>query len=323
VTLPPHADVLGASGVPYYSQWESPELIPRFLDGSLSAADDPNWATSGARTPAEYGFWARRVCGLACLRMVLGSRGLPVPPVIRLVEQALEWKAYVRDGDRVAGLIYKPFADWVGHDYGIRAAVVPDLTLEQVCASASPAAPVIASVHPWVRWPDRTPPHTGGHLVLVTGAAKGVLRLHNSSGLPGASQRDARIRAADFARFFAGRGLIIADVRLAGMAIPHPDHQPAALAGRLGPPFLDPVQPVAQAPGDRHAAGVGGIAVDLHAVHAVQSERNRGQGSACGRPVTATCLTGGDPVPDFHAAVASPPVQGDFPHEGACLGGQH
>ena len=315
--------MLAASGVPYYSQWESPDLVQRFLDGSLSAADDPNWATSGARTPAEYGFWARRVCGLACLRMVLASRGLPVPPVIRLVERALEWKAYVRDGDRVAGLIYKPFADWVGHDYGISAAVVPDLTLEQVCASASPAAPVIASVHPWVRWPDRTPPHTGGHLVLVTGAAKGVLRLHNSSGLPGASQRDALIRAADFARFFAGRGLIIAGERLGGLAIPHPDHQPAALAGRLGPPFLDPVQPVAKAPGDCHAAGIGGVAVNLHAVHAVQSERNRGEGSARGCPVTATCLAGGDPVPDLHAAVASPPVQGHFPDEGARLGGQH
>jgi hypothetical protein len=142
--------------------------------------------------------------------MVLDSRGLPVPPVIRLVEQALAWNAYVRDGDRVEGLIYKPFADWVGHDYGISATVVPDLTLDQVYTSASPAAPVIASVHSWIRWPDRTPPHTGGHLVLVTGAAGGVLRLHNPSGLPGESQRDAQVPVADFARFFAGRGLIVA-----------------------------------------------------------------------------------------------------------------
>jgi hypothetical protein len=209
VSLPPDADALGASGVPYYSQWESPDLVPQFLDGSLSATDDPNWAASGARTPAEYGFWASRVCGLACLRMVLDGRGLPVPLMIRLVERALAWKAYIRDGDRVEGLIYKPFADWVGHDFGISATVVPDLTLEQVRASASPATPVIASAHSWVRWPDRTPPQTGGHLVLVTGAADGMLRLHNPSGLPGASQRDTRIAAADFARFFAGRGLIV------------------------------------------------------------------------------------------------------------------
>jgi Peptidase_C39 like family len=205
----PAADVVIASGVPYYSQWESAELVPQFLDGSLNAADDPDWAASGARTPAEYSFWAHRVCGLACLRMILGARGLPVPPMMQLIDQALAWKAYIPDGDRVAGLIYQPFADWVAHDYGITAAVVPDLKLERVCEIASPAAPVIASVHYWIRWPDRTPPHTGGHLVLVTGAAGGVLRLHNPSGLPGASQRDARIHAADFARFFAGRGMII------------------------------------------------------------------------------------------------------------------
>jgi hypothetical protein len=210
VSLPPDADMLGPSGVPYYSQWESPDLVPRFLDGSLSAADDPNWAASGAQTPAEYGFWAFRVCGMACLRMVLDGRGLPVPPMMRLVERALVWQAYVREGDRVAGLIYKPFADWVGHDYGISATVVPDLTLEQVYANASPATPVIASVHSSIRWPERTPPQTGGHLVLVTGAAGGTLRLHNPSGLPGASQRDALVPVADFARFFAGRGMIVA-----------------------------------------------------------------------------------------------------------------
>jgi hypothetical protein len=323
VSLPLHADVLAASGVPYYSQWESAELVPQFLDGSLSAADDPNWATSGARTPAEYAFWASRVCGLACLRMVLDGRGLLVPPMIRLVEQALAWKAYVRDGDRVAGLIYKPFADWVLHDYGISAAVVPDLSLEQVCASASPAAPVIASVHSWIRWPDRTPPQTGGHLVLVTGAAGGVLRLHNPSGLPGASQRDARIRSADFARFFAGRGLIVGGRQLAGLAIPHPDHHPAALARRLGPPFLDPVQPVAEPPGHRGAARVRGVAVDLHPVHAVQRERNRGQGCASRCTVAAACLASGDPVPDLSAAVAQPPVQGNFPDQGSSLRGQH
>ena len=56
----------------------------------------------------------------------------------------------------------------------------------------------------------RSPFSLAGRRVLVTGAADGVLRLHNPSGLPGASQRDARIRVADFARFFAGRGLIVA-----------------------------------------------------------------------------------------------------------------
>jgi hypothetical protein len=200
---------LGASGVPYFSQWESAELAERFVDGSLDLADDPRWAVSGARTPAEYGYWASKVCGLACLKMILAGRGQPVPPTMTLVEQALAWRAYIPEGDRVAGLIYQPFADWVAAEYEIIAEVVPHLSLEAIATTASPRTPVIASVHKWIRWPDRNPPARGGHLVLVTGASGGQLRFHNPSGLPPATQRDALVSAADFARFYAGRGLLI------------------------------------------------------------------------------------------------------------------
>jgi len=78
----PVSAALGASGVPYFSQWESAELAERFVDGSLDLADDPRWAVSGARTPAEYGYWASKVCGLACLKMILAWRGQPVPPTM-------------------------------------------------------------------------------------------------------------------------------------------------------------------------------------------------------------------------------------------------
>ncbi len=200
-----------ASGVPYFSQWESPDLVARFIDGSQPPASDPRWAASGARTPEEYEYWSTRVCGLACLKMILGWRGRPAIPMMRLVERALAWKAYIPDGDRVTGLIYRPFADWVGQEYGICAEVAADLPLEHLGQAASPGTPVIASVHSWIRWPDQNPPERGGHLVLVTGAAGGLVRLHNPSGLPGASQRDALVKTADFARFFAGRGLIIGD----------------------------------------------------------------------------------------------------------------
>lgn len=200
----------GASMVPYFSQWESAELAERFIDGSLDLADDPRWAQSGARTPAEYGYWAGKVCGLACLKMILAWRGQPVPPMMTLVRRALAWHAYVpQDGDRVAGLIYRPFASWAAAEYGITAEAAPDLPLAEVAATASPQAPVMASVHPWIRWPDRDPPARGGHLVLVTGSGGGLLRLHNPSGIAPGSQRDALVRLADFARFYAGRGLLI------------------------------------------------------------------------------------------------------------------
>jgi len=66
--------------VPYFSQWESPELAAEFIDGSRRAADDPRWADSGASTPEEYEFWSHKVCGLACLKMIMAWRGVPVPP---------------------------------------------------------------------------------------------------------------------------------------------------------------------------------------------------------------------------------------------------
>lgn len=195
--------------MPYFSQWESAELVGRFIAGSLRVADDPRWAESGARTQQEYEYWAGKVCGLACLKMVMASRGIPVAPTMMLLERALTRKAYIRSGEHVQGLIYQPFASWIGEDYGIGAEVMPNLSLDVLAAHASPRAPVIASVHKWVRWPASNPPSRGGHLVLVTGVRDGVFRLHNPSGLPGVSQCDALIRQADFTRFFAWRGVMI------------------------------------------------------------------------------------------------------------------
>jgi Peptidase_C39 like family len=198
-----------AVSVPYFSQWESPELAGEFIDGSRRPADDPRWAASGASTPGEYEFWSRKVCGLACLKMVMAWRGLRVPPTMRLVERALAAGAYLPDGDRVRGLIYRPFADWVSAEYGIDADVAADLPMDSLISCVSGGSPVIASVHSWIRWPERTPPERGGHLVLVTGVVDGAVRLHNPSGIPGVSQRDALVRPDDFARFAAGRGIVI------------------------------------------------------------------------------------------------------------------
>ena len=108
------------------------------------------------------------------------------------------------------GLIYRPFADWVRADYGIAAEVAAELTADGLAGRLAGGAVVIASVHPWVRWPDRVPPDRGGHLVLVTGRDDGQLILNNPSGLPGTSQHAARIALTDFARFYAGRGIVIA-----------------------------------------------------------------------------------------------------------------
>ncbi len=170
---------LGPSGIPYFSQWESAELAASFVDGSRRPAEDPRWAASGAQTAAEYEYWSAKTCGLACLKMILAGRGLPVPATMDLVREAVRWRAYVPDGDRVAGLIYQPFAAWVAEDYRIAAEVAPALSLDRLAGLASPPTPVIAS-HGHQPGGGRRAPTTGsgvaaaGPELILTVAEDGI-----------------------------------------------------------------------------------------------------------------------------------------------------
>lgn len=57
--------------IPYFSQWESPELVGAIICGDIAAEDDPRWAESGAATRAEYAFWSWRVCGIVRRRLLI------------------------------------------------------------------------------------------------------------------------------------------------------------------------------------------------------------------------------------------------------------
>jgi hypothetical protein len=92
-------------------------------------------------------------------------------------------------------------------EQGIPARIVLDLPAEGIAPLIEGGRVFIASVHPAMRRPADPAPGKGGHLVLVFGAGQGALRLHNPSGHDAASQADAHVAIADFARFFAGRGI--------------------------------------------------------------------------------------------------------------------
>ncbi|MER5603514.1 C39 family peptidase [Streptomyces sp. NPDC002265] len=195
--------------VPYYSQWESRDLVPEFITGRLHAADDPLWQKSGAESPQEYAFWAPRMCGVACLRMALDYWRHPVPPSVPLVRELCEAGAYIREGDRVKGLIYQPFAVHVATRWGLAARSVPDLPAARLREIVGSGQLALVSVHKSVRTPDIDPPHQGGHLVLAVGATEESVMLHNPSGLPDQSQEFAAVPWARFARFYAGRGVVL------------------------------------------------------------------------------------------------------------------
>ncbi|MCD9145470.1 C39 family peptidase [Streptomyces albireticuli] len=199
-----------AHPVPYYSQWESPDLVPAFITGSRQVSTDPLWQKSGAATPEEYAFWAPRMCGVACLRMALDFWGLPVPPSVPLVGELQEAGAYIRDGDQVKGLIYQPFASFVTARWGAYARAAAELPATEIRAEIARGRLVMVSVHKSVRTPEVTPPSRGGHLVLVVGARDGGVLLHNPSGLPGRSQEFAPVSWTALDRFYAGRGVVLA-----------------------------------------------------------------------------------------------------------------
>ncbi len=195
--------------VPYYCQWESPELVAEFVSGARAGRDDPKWAESGARDAVEYEFWAWRTCGIACLRMMLGHRREPVPRTVPLAERCTEVGGYIRHRTYVDGLIYAPFVRWIEGDFGIKATSHDDLHVGEIVSTVRDGGLAMISVHPSIRTPWLTPPGRGGHLILVTGFDAGGLLAHNPSGLPGQSQRHAKIGFGVLERFYAGRGILI------------------------------------------------------------------------------------------------------------------
>lgn len=199
---------------PYFGQWETPGLIDAIINGACRAEDDPAWAASGAESPQDYARWAEHLCGVACLRMALAARGITPPRARDLARVLTRYGAYVEQADGfIRGLIYAPAITWLREAHGLAGEIILDRAAEDIPPLLADGGLFIASVHPAIRRPAEPAPGTGGHLVLVFGAASGLLRLHNPSGHDAASQADARVPIGDFARFFAGRGIWLPPAR--------------------------------------------------------------------------------------------------------------
>ena len=200
-----------ASAVPYFSQWETPEMtLAVVAEGEAALLNDPRWAQSGADTVEEYAHWAANLCGMACLKMILASRGA-LHPIMTLARAATDFGGYVvsADGASIKGLIYAPFVRMVAERFGLKAEVVTGIEAAQLPVLLSRFPFFMASVHHSIRWPDSEPPSKGGHLVLVTAATPGAVRFHNPSGHQRDTQADVVLPLADFARFFANRGIAV------------------------------------------------------------------------------------------------------------------
>ncbi len=194
-----------------FSQYETRELIPEFAAGTVAARDDPAWAGSGAASRDEYAFWARRACGVACLRSILSTRtDGPPPRTVPLARELLDAGAYrIRADGGVDGLVYAPFVEYLDRRWGLSAEVRAPLDLDALVAEIDRGRLVVASVHPAIRHPERASPGRGGHLVLVFDRHGDELVFHNPSGRTEATANAARLPVSTFARFFAGRGIVV------------------------------------------------------------------------------------------------------------------
>ncbi|MGD0606538.1 MAG: C39 family peptidase [Streptosporangiaceae bacterium] len=147
------------------------------------AADDPRWRESGAPDQEAYGRWCSRLCGMACLRMALIARDGQAPALFTLLDGCLEAGGYAERPDgSVAGLLYRQFSEFARDRYQLRADVITDLDPSRMIRELGQGRLLMASVHKEIRRPDREPPGTGGHLVLVTGHHDNQVTFHNPSG---------------------------------------------------------------------------------------------------------------------------------------------
>jgi hypothetical protein len=197
--------------VPYFSQWETPDMtLAVVANGSAALLDHPLWHQSGAETAEEYAHWAVNLCGIACLKMILATRS-ELHPTLALARACTQYGGYVvgEDGTSIQGLIYAPFVRMVVQRFGLKAEVVTGVEATTIPTLLSRRQFFIASVHHSVRWPEQAPPFKGGHLVLVTSACGQAVRFHNPFRHNQASQADVTLALTVFDQFFANRGIVV------------------------------------------------------------------------------------------------------------------
>jgi len=199
-------------GVPYRSQWGTPALNAAIVAGELDPCDDPAWRASGFMSQDAYRFWARRICGLACLESILDFLAIPHGTRCEMLGEALRAGVYVRKGERedeVKGLIYRPFSTWVRGRFQVHLSIYENLPLARVASNITSNWMAIASVSPEIRRPETANPRRGGHLVLIHGADANRIWFHNPSGVP-PYQADACLPIEQAERFHAARGMFVA-----------------------------------------------------------------------------------------------------------------
>ena len=203
--------------VTYYAQWESPELVEGILAGKVDPKKDKKWRESGAKDLEEYKLWSWNICGIACLKMVLKYWKVGEFKSVQLAKKCTEYGgfdpegAYLSDDGthlRIPGLFYKPFARFVGKEFGIKVLPTNWLSVNRIKWELARGNMVLASVDSSIRG---LPEFTGSkHLVLMVGydEKKRTVFFHNPGGYFGKSQMNVEMNEQTFGKFFKNRGYV-------------------------------------------------------------------------------------------------------------------
>jgi hypothetical protein len=197
--------------IPYFAQWESPELVADIVEGKKDAADDPLWRNSGAKDKEEYVRWSWSACGLACTKMILAHASGEVVPIVMLGNKALAYGCYDMPLETSIGLKYGPYSEFTREEFGWETAPVSPMVLEDIIKAIAKGSYVMISVTAEIRRPHVWPKRHGGHLVLAVGydLDASELLINNPSGDKKETQDHARVSFSDFEKFFAHKGIVI------------------------------------------------------------------------------------------------------------------
>lgn len=198
--------------VPYQAQFASPELISDILNKKVLAKDDPKWEVFGFDSNEEAGYWAERMCGVACMKMLIDKVGKDVS-MADLVRECVEKCGYDIATDR--GWFHEPMRE-VLEQNGISSKIVPHATVATLARHLTDGRLFIASVNPEIiRFDDVvTSRQKGGHLVLVLGVRTNDGKisgffLHNPSGRTKETREKAYVPRGVFEQAFGKRGILV------------------------------------------------------------------------------------------------------------------
>ncbi|KKT29211.1 hypothetical protein A3G55_02630 [Candidatus Giovannonibacteria bacterium RIFCSPLOWO2_12_FULL_44_25] len=202
--------------IPYISQYASAERAEEFVKHEELLKMDAQWCESGADSPEDYAFWAPKLCGMACFKMILLSLGCRTPKLVELGKQAMAAGCYLPDPKnpkRLIGLLHKPFLKFA-ENFGFHGKLIWHIC---PCAIASEILKnnfIIASVHHDMRYAGARHDSKQGHLVFVhgfkiDGGKVAGFYIHNPSGFFGISQENHFVPVDDFLNCFSGRIIVL------------------------------------------------------------------------------------------------------------------